>query len=220
MRRLTASDRIRRAAHHELHRNPYRPEMSEAILSRIPKELDELTRDVVLAAAEHLNLHVEEHRGGSRHSVELGSAARVGSLPGVPGGSSFLGTFDREEAVSDESIDFFASGHSLVEGILAHLEESPDGRVALLQATGDGDRGLGLLALYKTGPTFDAVAIDIHGRERPEWARLLTRRPLKTRRVKPESWTRQPGWPELVRSMARHLEGRGQPVAVAAFRLD
>ena len=37
---------------------------------------------------------------------------------------------------------------------------------------------------------------------------------------KPESWTRQPGWPELVRSMARHIENRGRPVAVAAFRLD
>ena len=54
---------------------------------------------------------------------ELGNEAVVDSLPGVPGGSSFVGTFDREEAVEDESIDFFASGHPLVEGVLAYFED-------------------------------------------------------------------------------------------------
>jgi hypothetical protein len=34
-----------------------------------------------------------------------------------------VGTFDREEAVEDESIDFFASGHPLVEGVLAFVED-------------------------------------------------------------------------------------------------
>lgn len=41
----------------------------------------------------------------------------------VPGGSSFVGTFDREEAVEDEAVDFFASGHPLVEGVLAYFED-------------------------------------------------------------------------------------------------
>jgi ATP-dependent helicase HepA len=216
----SARDRVREAAHRELHRDPYRPAMDRAILARVPQDLDELIRDVVLAAAEHLNLRVEPHRDGLRHSLELGSAARVSSLPGVPGGSSFLGSFDREEAVRDESIDFYASGHPLVEGILAHLEESPDGRVALLHGSTDSEPGLGLLAIYRDGPRFDAVAVDAHGRERPEWAAALVRRPLRSRRVTPESWTRQPGWPELIRGMARHLADRGRPVALAAFRLD
>ena len=38
-------------------------------------------------------------------------------------------------------------------------------------------------------------------------------------RVKPESWTRQPGWPELVRRLAKHLDDRGRPVALAAVRI-
>ena len=48
-----------------------------------------------------------------------------------PAGSSFLGTFDRRVAVDDETIDFYASGHSLGEGLLAHLEDSALGRAGL-----------------------------------------------------------------------------------------
>jgi ATP-dependent helicase HepA len=213
-----AHDRIQEAARHELHRDPFRPEMATGILARVPPDLEEMTQDVVLAAAEQLGLHVEEHRDGTRHSFELGTSARVLSLPGVPPGSSFLGTFRREEALRDEGIDFFASGHPLVEGLLAHLEESPGGRVGLIHAHGRGEEGFGLLALYKEGPRFESVAVDVHGRERPEWAEALTVRPLKSRRVKPESWTSQPGWPDLIHSLARHLERRGRPILLAAFR--
>ena len=111
------------------------------------------------------------------------------------------------------------SGRALVEGILAHIQESPDGRVALLHVKHEGEDAFGLLALYKTGPLFEAVAVDAHGRERPDWAELLTRRPLKSRRVSPESWASQPGWPQLIRNLAPHIEERGRPIAIAAFRL-
>ena len=213
-----ARDRVREAAMHELHRNPYRPEMGEEILSRVPADLEELTQEVSLAAADQLGLRVDEHRGGLRYSIELGTRARVESLPGVPAGSSFLGTFDREEAVRDESIDFFSSGHALVEGLLAHLEDSGDGRVALIHIRGDVD-GFGLLAIYKQGPAFSAVAVDMEGHSRPEWAELLTRRPLKSRRIKTENWTGQPGWPATIRRLAGFLDGRRRPIALAAFRI-
>ncbi len=216
-----ALDRIAQAAHHELHRDPYRPEMAEEILARVPQDLEELTEDVILAAAEHLGLHVEEHRGGQRHSIELGTAARLPSLPGVAGGASFLGTFSREMAVQDESIDFFASGHPLVEGILAHLDESPMGRVGLLHLRARDEEGFGLLALYRRGGSgIEAVAVDAHGRRRPEWARAVMQRPLRSRRVDPRAWSEQPGWPDLIRSLAAHLEQLGEPVILAALRLD
>ena len=73
--------------------------MADEILARVPENLEELTEDVILAAADHLGLHVEDHRGGQRHSIELGTEARLSSLPGVAGGASFLGTFSREVAV-------------------------------------------------------------------------------------------------------------------------
>ncbi|HKQ60763.1 MAG TPA: helicase-related protein, partial [Candidatus Polarisedimenticolaceae bacterium] len=216
-----AFNRVQQAAYHELHREPYRPELAAGILARVPPELEELTQEVVLACCEQLALHVEEHhRGTARYSIEFGRRARVESLPGVVGTASFLGTFDREEAVADESLDFFASGHPLVEGLLAHLDESALGRVALLQVSGeDDDDGFGLLALYRSGAQLEATAIDTAGRERPAWAELLVRRPLRSRRVAADAWTQQPDWPELIRSLARRLEGRGRPLALAAVRV-
>lgn len=210
-----AQSRIREAAWREMHRDPYRAELAEALLARVPKDLDALHEDVVTAACERLSLHVEPHRGHV-FGVELGSEALVDSLPGVPGGTSFLGTFDREEAVADEHLDYFASGHPLVEGLLAHLDEAPLGRVAALGIALGGEPGLGLLALYKDGPAFETVAVDERGRRRPEWAAALRERPLRTRRVAPEN-LRSARWPATARRMAAALDPKRRPVAVAAL---
>jgi len=222
LRRRTdeAWTRVQQAAYRELHRDPFRPELAPAILSRIPADIEELTREVVLSACEQLGLSVEEHRAGRRHSIELGPAARVASLPGVPGGASFLGSFDRDEALADESIDFYAAGHPLVEGLLAWIEDDALGRVALLRVAGTGERGEGLLALYGRERGYEAVALDTTGRERPEWARRLIRRPLRTRRVDAAAWTGEPNFAARIRELARRLAERGHPAAVAAFRLD
>jgi len=209
-----AQSRIREAAWREMHRDPYRPELGEPILARVPPGLDALNEDVVATACERLFLHVEPH-AGHVFSIELGSHALVDSLPGVPGGAGFLGTFDREEALADERIDFFAAGHPLVEGVLAHLEESPLGRVGVLHVAIGAEKGLGLLALYKDGPAFEAVALDAAGRPRPDWAAALRRRPLRTRRVPPEL-LREPGWPAAIRRIAAALDPARRPVALAA----
>jgi ATP-dependent helicase HepA len=188
--------------------------MAVSILGRVPPDLEPLTEEVVVAACERLFLHVEPH-AGHVFSVELGNQALVDSLPGVPGGSSFLGTFDREEALADERMDFFAAGHPLVEGLLAHLEESPRGRVSVLRVALGSEKGLGLLALYKEGPTFEAVALDGGGRPRPEWAAALTRRPLRTRRI-PAGLVSEAGWEPAIRRMAAGLDPARRPVALAA----
>ena len=211
-----ARDRIREAAYHALYRDPYEPERGAEILARVPEGLEELTEEVVLGACEQLGFHVEEHRGGRSHSIEFGHRAKVDSLPGVPGGSNFLGTFDREEAVADESIDFFASGHPLVEGLLAELEDGPIGRTAILQIDLPGEGGLGLLALYRTETGFTADCVDATGRPRPDWAKALTAPPLRSRRVKLEALTSQPGWDDGIRRMAQRLPRAERPAAVAA----
>jgi len=212
-----AQSRVREAAWREMHREPYRAEMAETLLARVPPDLDGLNEDVVTAACERLLLHVEPY-AGHVFGVELGNEAVVDSLPGVPGGSSFLGTFDREEALDDERLDFFAAGHPLVEGVLAHLEESRLGRVAVLRVAIGGDTGRGLLALYKDGPSFEAVAVDEAGRLRPEWATVLRQRPLRTRRVAASS-LRDPGWSAAIRRMAEALDPGRRPVAMAALVL-
>jgi len=119
-----ARTRVREAAYQQLHRDPYRLEMAEGILARVPAELDALTERVVVNACTRLGFHVQHLRKRRTFAIEFGNEAVVDSLPGVPGGSAYVGTFDREEAVEDESIDFFASGHPLVEGILAYFEDT------------------------------------------------------------------------------------------------
>ena len=146
-----ARTRIREAAYQQLHRDPYRPEMAPGLLARVPSELDTLNERVVVTVCARLGFAVEHTRGRRTFSIELGNEALVDSLPGVPGGSSFVGSFDREEAVEDETIDFFASGHPLVEGMFAHVEDSPLGRVVRLVLETGSERGAGLVAIYKDG---------------------------------------------------------------------
>ncbi len=210
-----AQSRIRKAAWREMHRDRFRPEMAASILARVPPELDPLNEEVVTAACERLHLHLEAH-AGHVFSVELGNQALVDSLPGVPGGSSFLGTFDREQAVDDERLDYFAAGHPLVEGLLAHLEDSPLGRVTVLRVSIGAEKGVGLVAFYKSGPVFDAVAIDPQAQPRPDWAAALRRRPLRTRRV-PLGLLQAPGWSATIRRLASALDPSRRPVALAAL---
>ena len=122
-----ARTRIREAAYQQLHRDPYRPEMAAGILERVPADLDTLIERVVTTVCTRLGFRVEHVRGRRTFAIEFGSEAVIDSLPGVPGGSAYVGTFDREEAVEDESIDFFASGHPLVEGVLACFEDAERG---------------------------------------------------------------------------------------------
>jgi ATP-dependent helicase HepA len=211
-----ARDRVRTGAYQELHREPYRPQRAAAILARVPSGLDALNEQVVSATCERLGLFAERKRGPRTWSFELGNEALVDHLPGVAGSASFLGTFDRETAVADEALDFFAAGHPLVEGILGHLEESALGRVCVLRASLEGARGLGLLALFRDGAGFEAVAVDERGRFRPEWARALSQRPLRARAA---DVTLDARWAERVRRMAAALDPARQPDAVAALIL-
>jgi len=170
-------------------------------------------------ACERLGFGVERQRGRRRYSFEFGNEALVDSLPGVAGGTSFLGTFDREEAVDDETLDFFAAGHPLVEGILAHLDESPQGRVGVVGLTAPGPPSLGLAAFYKEAPGFDVAVVDAEGRPRPEWATALRRHPIQARRV-PSERRASGAWAESVRRMGAYLDPTRRPVALAAVLVE
>jgi len=214
-----ARDRVRAAAYHELHREPFRPELAGPILARLPAGLDALNQDVVVATCERLGISAQPRTGTGTWSIEFGNEALVDTLPGVAGGASFLGTFNRETAVADESLDFFAAGHPLVEGVLAHLDESPLGRVAWLRLALGGERALGLLALYRDGNGFEAVAVDEAGRLRPDWAEALMQRPLPAGRAGGEEMA-PPEWSERIRRLGAHLDPRREPVALAAVLVD
>jgi len=209
-----ARTRVHEAAYQQLHREPYRAALGPAILARVPAGLDALMEAVVVNAASRLGFRVEQVRGGRAYAIEFGNEALVDSLPGVQGGTSFVGAFDREYAVANETIDFFASGHALVEGVLAHFEEDPKGRVARLELRLPGAPGAGLVVLYKDGPEFEAAAVDLDGQPRPDWADAFRRQPLAARRMSAEDAAAQ-DWPALVARLAPQLGSR-RPHAIAA----
>jgi ATP-dependent helicase HepA len=211
-----ARTRIREAAYQELHRHPYRAEMAAEILARVPAELDALNEEVVVKASARLGFTIERPRGYRTYAIEIGAGALVDGLPGVPGGTSYLGSFDREEAVERETIDFFASGHPLVEGIFAHFDESSVGRVSRFEIEVGRDRGEGLVAIYKDGPAFEVVAIDSTGQRRPDWAASIRRRPLVARPLSDEA-AEDVDWARLIRRLGKQLDAARRPHAVAAI---
>ncbi|MDA8017888.1 MAG: SNF2-related protein [Thermoanaerobaculia bacterium] len=217
-----AKEAVRESAYHEMHRDPYRAAVAEEILGRVPDDLDDLHRDVVLRAAARFGFETEAQSGRDVWLIEYSPQALVEHLPGVPPGRKFLGTFDREEAVANEGLDFFASGHPLVEGILVELEDGRRGRVAMFRARGS-EETFGILALYKDGESVgegvDAVAVDARGQIRPDLANLLTSDDLQLESVDAKSWSKRQGWLQGIRKIAQNLPADREPVAVAAFRI-
>jgi len=213
---LVARTRIREAAYQQLHRDPYRSEMAAGILARVPGELDLLNEEVVVTACIGLGFTIERPRGDRIFSIELGSGALVDGLPGVPGGSSYVGSFDREEALENETVDFFASGHPLVEGILAYFEESALGRAVRFEVEIGAERGDGLMAIYKDGPVFEMAVFDSTGLARPDWAAALWQRPLRARPVTREG-DGDGNWTGMVRRLGARLEPARRPHALAAI---
>ena len=215
----SAADRVRDAAYHELHREPYTADLAEGILARVPEHLDAVTEDVVMRAAARFGFECDEQTGPRTWLIEYGAQSLVDHIPGVAHGARFLGTFDRERAVRNEGLDFFASGHPLVEGILAELEDGPRGRVAIVQIPAD-EETFGLLAVYRRGAGFQAVAVDQSGEERPELAERLIDPELETEPVDVKQWTSQPSWPRGIKRLKKMLPPSDEPPeAVMAFRL-
>src|SRR5688572_25863760 len=211
-----ARTRIREAAYQQLHREPYRREMAGGMLARVPGNLDALVERVVVGVSERLGFTIERLRGRRTFSIEFGNEALVDSLPGVPAGSSYTGSFDREEAVENETIDFFASGHPLVEGILSHLEDSAQGRIARLEVEIGQDRGDGLVAIYKDGPRVETIVLDSAGRRRPEWAAAFDERWLRARRMD-DQMVQSRDWAGMVRRIGAGLDRPRRPYALAAI---
>jgi len=218
----------RREAHeHDLGRlllrDSYSPERAPEILSRIPDDLEDRTRDFCVQAMEQLGIEVVDKGGEAMTYVELGPTAVVDGLPDVPGGSRFLGTFDREEAVAKEEVEFFASGHPLVEGLLAELEDGPRGRAVLLEWEGAAAaaplQGAGLVCVTKSGPDFAVEVVGADGRRRPEWAEPFLDALPRARPARPDKWGLGDGWAEGVRALAEHTRARGDLVAAAFFRV-
>jgi ATP-dependent helicase HepA len=221
---LSASER---AVHHHLHQDGYHLDRAAGILARVPADLDTRMQRFVTRACDLLGLDTIEKRGVRTWYLELGSSALVDSLPGVPGGSRYLGSFERSEAVLREELDFFASGHPLVEGLFQELHDGARGRVALVSLAGSRQREDGFIVLRRATEGPVVRAFDLSGRERPEWAELVLAGVADLRGIKADEWLRglpadlrdADDWKERTLEVVRAACAGEAPEAVAGLRL-
>ncbi|HMB71799.1 MAG TPA: DUF3553 domain-containing protein [bacterium] len=212
-----ARDRVAAAVYHHLHAERYRPDRADEILARIPRDLERRTAGVVLEACRQFGFEMEPKAGTAAWYLEFGGEATVEALHGVPAGSRFLGTFDRAEAVQREQLDFFASGHPLVEGVLGEYADGTSGQVALCEVP-DADRTLaGILIASKDGPVTHWTFRDLDGREHPDAVERILEAPV-LKEIPAARWT-VPEWSEKVRSILAQVDLPGRLTAVAGVLL-
>lgn len=200
------------------YRDGYTAKQEQAILADIPVELEKLTQRFCLEAARDLGFAVIEKSGVARFYIEIGALARIDSLPGVSGGARLLGTFDRSEAIHCDELEFFASGHPLVEGLLLELEDGPRGRAVLMDVPQLSQNGAGLLAVAFDSKKCHAVILDTAGKPRPEWLAPLWKSLPFAKPVSPTDWNLSAQWAESVRKLGARLPTDHHWSAVAFFR--
>ena len=196
----------------------YEAKRAAEILERVPEDLQQRIQDFTVGASEDLGFDCIDKAGEAMFYIEFGSGATVDALPGVPGGTRYLGTFDREEAVEKEEYEFFANGHPLVEGLLLELEDGIRGRAALMELPKGILDGAGLLLIFKDGPDWRAEVVDTEGKRRPAWAKLLLSRLGDAQSVRTKDWAIGDGWADGVRTLAARAPESGTLISAAFFR--
>ena len=111
----------------------HQQEQDAEIMGQVPWDLDELMERFCTDAAGRVGLDLVEKDKESTYSFEYGSNVVVDAIPGLSYEAHFLGTFDREEAIRSQELDFFSYGHAVVQGLLSELEDSTQGAVGALQ---------------------------------------------------------------------------------------
>ncbi|MFQ5513185.1 MAG: helicase-related protein [Myxococcota bacterium] len=213
-----------------LYRDAYDPSQDVDILARVPPDLEVRMRRFCLEAAAQLGLKIVEKGEEAVYYLELGDRATVEGLPGVPDGSRYLGSFSREEAVRRDEIDFFASGHPLVEGLLLELEDGPRGRAAAVALEGTRLEGHALLCLYRDAAAWFPILVNDAGELTPEQIQNCLHALRRARPLTPESLRDLPDWPGLVRKLAEMATASAarrvgptlaaRPLAAAVLRLS
>jgi ATP-dependent helicase HepA len=98
----------------------------------LSRDLDERLEDAVTELARKVGLGVDtdEQVDAFQCAFHFGHALNVEALPGLDltQERTVLGTFWRETAVEQEEIEYFATGHSLVEALFGFLRDGPYGR--------------------------------------------------------------------------------------------
>lgn len=223
--------KVRKAAYAHLHRDRYVASLAPSIRARIPQDLEERTLNVVLEACRQYGFKIAPKDGEARYYFEFGAEATVETLHGVPQDSRWLGTFDREEAVAQETLDFFAAGHPLVEAVMHEVVDGNRGMVTLVEWEEEeegeeeereerkgGAASGGVVYFTREGAVLEAHAVDFGGRPRPEWADRVRAGGEDVKAVPIGLWEKT-GWKRLVEGAGKRVGEGENVVAVCGVRV-
>ena len=138
-------------AHTRIGLEPGEDDSLEDGLWAIARDLDERLEETVTELARRVGIGVDtdEQVDAFQCAFHFGHALKVEALPGLQLGEerTVLGTFWRDTAVEQEEIDFFATGHPIVEALFGFLRDGPYGRngCRAIQHRGQAARGLEVL---------------------------------------------------------------------------
>lgn len=108
------------------------PEGIEEGLLGVARDLDERLEETVTELARKVGIGVDtdEQVEAFECAFHFGHELTVEALPGLSIGQekTVLGTFWRDTAVEREEIDYFATGHPIVEALFGFLRDGPYGR--------------------------------------------------------------------------------------------
>ncbi|MHB8879841.1 MAG: helicase-related protein, partial [Myxococcaceae bacterium] len=98
----------------------------------IARDLDERLEETVTELARKVGIGVDtdEQVEAFQCAFQFGHELKVEALPGLPLGQdkTVLGTFWRDSALEQEEIEYFATGHQIVEALFGFLRDGPYGR--------------------------------------------------------------------------------------------
>ncbi|MCI0570104.1 MAG: SNF2-related protein [Myxococcaceae bacterium] len=111
------------------------PEEDEALEDRlhaVSRDLDERLEETVTELARRVGIGVDtdEQVEAFQCAFAFGHALNVDALPGIDvlQEQTVLGTFWRDTAVEQEELEYFATGHRIVEALFGFLRDGPYGR--------------------------------------------------------------------------------------------
>ncbi|MFZ5438589.1 MAG: helicase-related protein [Myxococcota bacterium] len=98
----------------------------------IARDLDERLEECITELADRIGIKVDQDQevDAFQCAFHFGHALNVEALPGydITEERTVLGTFWRDTAVEQEEIEYFATGHPLVEALFGFLRDGPYGR--------------------------------------------------------------------------------------------
>ncbi len=129
--------------------NSFDPEQGAELVGSVQaQERNEGLRDFVSRALESFGVAEDELAEKGLLRIKAGDLMTVDSFPGLGHDRAFLATWERELALVREDVEFLSADHPLVEGCLAMVLDSDNGRATAALWNGAPEKGVLVQMLY------------------------------------------------------------------------